>query len=481
MPINLTDYSSYSASPVGMHKVGMRQTAPLPSIGSPKVPVILVQFADKAFTLGSDNKVSSEQANKKYAGFFNKKDGNASPSIGSVYQYFNEQSYGQFTPEFQIIGPVTLSKGYAYYGADSEDMKDYNIDAFFREACQLAMKENSVDWSAFDNNEDGIVDMVFFIYAGNGQNYSDDANTIWPKEKVDGMSVIVDGETIKFGAYGCASELYGNNFDGIGVCCHELSHGIGLPDLYDVNYKGGLGMDMFDIMDGGVYQMEGKCPCAYTAYERDFMGWRPLTVVGCDESLSLVLDPIETTGYGYKVVNKADPNEYFILENRQNLGYDKYLPMPNDCYYEAYGASHGLQITYVHYSSYAWINNEVNTLVSHQRMTIVPADGAFDSDKVERFGDWATSALGDLYPGKFNVTEMSDYTVYTGGKLGQRVTNIREEGGQIFLDIISREADAIGETSVGDVPAKIYGIDGSPRTSIKKGINIINGKKEVLR
>ncbi len=166
------------------------------------------------------------------------------------------------------------------------------------------------------------------------------------------------------------------------------------------------------------------------------MGWRELVELNPDSAYSLTLDPLETGGVAYKVVNKANENEYFILENRQEIGSDKYQGWATSSLYTKYGANHGLMITHVDYSPSEWKMNTVNTDISHQRITIVPADGELISSYERTDSVWAISLHGDLYPGDNNVTEMTSYDVFTGGTLGQTIDNIVEhEDGTITIDI----------------------------------------------
>lgn len=471
---NVTDYNQTTLAKA--RRVGSAATAPLPCLGSPKVPVILVQFSDLKFTVAE----TDEAVRQNYQDFFNAGEGihpgaAGATSYGSVREYYRQQSDGMFTPEFTILGPVTLSEGYAYYGQNNNGAKDVNINKFYSEACKLAVQQGGVDWTDFDNYKDGMVDLVFFVYAGEGENGSDDTNTIWPKESASPMTITYDNASVTFGAYGCGNELYRGKQDGIGLCIHELGHGLGLPDFYDTNYKA-FGMDYWDIMDSGCYQLTGHLPCGMTAYELDFMGWRKLVELDPDKAYSLTLAPIEKGGMAYKVVNKANRNEYFILENRQNIGFDGYLGWVSASYQNRIGANHGLMITHVDYNSAAWSGNMVNTNAAHQRMTIVPADGELVSSISGYTEQWATSLHGDLYPGPNNVTAMSSYDVFNGTELGQTIDNIQETGYFITVDINGGDpSTGIGLVAPQDsaIPMTIYSVSGQPQHGLRKGLNIV--------
>jgi M6 family metalloprotease-like protein len=384
--------------------------------------------------------------NDLYYDFFNGGEGvhpgaANSPSYSSLKEYFRSQSDGQFTPEFTIIGPITLSKSYQHYGKDSSGgAHDINISDFYSEACKIAVQKYNVNWSDFDANSNSIVDFVMFIYAGEGQNGCADPYTIWPKESTSSLTVnYYDADsvktTVRFGSYGCTNELFGGIQDGIGVCLHEFCHGLGLPDFYDTNYSA-FGLDYWDLMDAGCYQIDGHYPIGLSAYELDFMGWRELVTLDPDSAYTLTLDPLATGGVAYKVVNKANPDEYFILENRQNIGYDAYMACKEKKHITQYGIPHGLMITHVDYNKASWTGNRVNTQYSHQRITITPADGKLVSSIYGFNSAWAQSLRGDLYPGPDNVTEITSYDVFTGDSLAQTIDHIQETAtGTIIVDI----------------------------------------------
>ncbi len=453
-----------------MTRVGVKSTAPLTSIGSPKVPVILVQFSDLKF-VSADTDIAVNALFDKYCnGTNNGQNYTGAGSYGAVKDYFIAQSDSIFKPEFNVIGPVTLDESYAYYGKDASYNKDVNINAFFSEAIQKAQLVET-DWSKFDNDGDGVIDMAFFIYAGEGQNGCDDTNTIWPKEMASGGNI----NGVRYGAYACCNETYDGSLDGIGTMVHELSHALGLPDFYDYNYVA-FGMDYWDVMDSGNYCAGGKYPCGYSAYEKDFMGWKPLTVLQANFSQrGLTLSPLSEGGGGYKIVNRQNPDEYYVLDNRQNTGWDRYVGYSTP----QYGLFHGMLVTHVDYLKSSWTSNRVNSTSSHQRLTLIPADGELLSPSSSaNMEQYFTSMGGDPYPGLTNTTSLrgDKAVVYTGGTMNQPIMNISEsEDGIITFDFCSNEEDATsislvettsqivkvcGNTLKAVVPLRIFNLSG---------------------
>lgn len=139
---------------------------------------------------------------------------------------------------------------------------------------------------------------------------------------------------------------------------------VGLPDEYDYNYVA-LGMSYWSLMDCGNYCVNGYVPCGLTAYQRDFLGWRPLETL--NESRTVTIRPLEKGGKGYKVVNDANPDEYYILENRQDEGWDSGLA----------SLGRGLLVTHVDYDYQKWVSNRLNSSAKHQRMSFIPANNLY--------------------------------------------------------------------------------------------------------
>ena len=374
--------------------------------GNVPVLVLLAEYPDCKFQSGS--KAALEKS-------LNEKEYRSGTGYGSAADYFREQSDGQFTPSFEIYGPYQVSHEMAFYGAPQGESNDKNPGELIRETCQLADKD--VDFSRFDLDGNGYVDFCYVIYAGYAEAHGADANTIWPHQwslaAALGSSFSADG--VKVSQYACSSELVGISgtaIDGIGTLCHEFSHTLGLPDFYDVDYNGHFGLFSWSLMDYGCYNDNGYTPCGYTAYEKDFMGWKDLVVI--DEEQQLTLTPTDKGGVGYKIVSEENPDEYIVIENIQQEGFNR----------NAY--AHGMLALHVDYKRMAWNGNYVNT-EDVQRMTIFPADNDLGRS-------WK-SARGDLYPGDGN-TELSDYSspatlTNLGFYFGKPLTDITEADGVV--------------------------------------------------
>ncbi len=437
MPITVMPDSTVERRSV-RRRMGSSQSAPLKPHGVKYVPVVLVEFADKSFSVRED----PEELRAYYDLFCNgTRDGElytGHGSHGSIRDYFVEQSESDFLPEFRIIGPVRLDSSYVYYGHDAyrevktktEDGRDtivYEISSHdvnfytFRDEVIKKAVEIGTDWTLFDNDNNESIDMVFLIYAGLGQNNGGDDDTIWPRETTN--SITIDGKKFATSAACCESapaeydedgEVRLEQPDGVGVFIHELSHAMGLPDFYDTKYVA-FGMDIWSVMDYGLYGNNGYNPGNYTAYERDFMGWRPLIKI--NEPCTLTIPCFAQGGDGYKIVNDANFNEYYVIENRQAMGWDDYIGRRGT----------GLQITHVDYDMSQWTSNKVNTDPAHQRMTIIAANDDYrGSVSASSNAEYIATLAGNLYPGSNDIHELENDYVYKGGRMGKPICQITE-------------------------------------------------------
>lgn len=484
---------------LAVRRLGTHEAAALPSEGSPKVPVVLVSFQDSVFHVGK----TDEEVRAYYDLFCNgTRDGNRYTehgSYGSIRDYFLGQSDSIFQPEFVIIGPVKLSNPVATYGKNSGSSKDTGFSQLRKEAVTKATELYDGDWSDFDNKKkgNGNVDLVFFIFAGCGENtMQTNANLIWPKEHTASTTTeLDDGTKLTFANSACCSEnqarrssdgSYTAKPDGIGVMCHEFSHALGLPDLYDTNGIA-FGMDIWSIMDYGCYMSNGYSPVAFTAYERDFMGWRKLQEIST--SGYYTLNPIASPeGVGLKVVNPANSDEYYILEARLKSNWDATL--------SRYG--HGMQVTHVDYLRSAWTSNSVNSNKNHQRMTIIAANNNYQGSNTD--GNLRETWAGNLYPyvytdesgehrnDSLTATSTPAATVYTAsGTMPHSITDITlsEDELQIRFLFDGGLYDAVRDLhersqSAESAPTPWFDLNGRPAKNASQSGVYVSGDKKVF-
>lgn len=344
----------------GLGKYGTSANGAVPTIGSPKIPVIMVEYADTKFQEGMTEDKLSRMLNEE--GYH--EDNNL--ERGSVLDYFKAQSRGMFTPEFKVVAKVTLSQGYAYYGQNTggHGTGDKNAIAMVREAVSAAVTQG-VNFDEFKINNK--IPNVIVYYAGCGEATGGDDNTIWPHELDLPLSYgNMSGHL--FSSYFVGNELYGTSESnmpmGIGVLVHEFGHAMGLPDFYDptYSYSDDSSFGYWSVMDQGAYVSNSYAPAGYNAYERSFMGWLDIKELS-EPGLVTLASPENTDGdMAVMFRNPKDNNEYFIMENRQ----------PGTWYPESWGS--GLLLTRIAFNASAWTYNSVNTNQLKKRAMVVTAN-----------------------------------------------------------------------------------------------------------
>lgn len=424
--------------------------------GKKKGLVILVNFTDKKFTFKRAD----------FLALANEKGYNKDGAQGSVSDYFRDQSYGKFELQFDVVGPYDLSHDMKYYGKNDDRDDDVLPGDMVTEAVKLADKD--VNYADYDWNRDGEMDQVYIIYAGYSEEQGGPAYAIysheWDLESAHYFNYGGEGaillDNVWINTYACSSELKdftGKKMNGIGTMCHEFSHCLGLPDLYDTGIGINFGMGTWSLMDYGSYNGDSYRPCGYTSYERWAAGWLEPVELSATTSVTN-MKPITEAPEAYVIYNDANNNEYYLLENRQLTSWD-----------EA-GYGHGLLILHVDYDQEAWEDNTVNNEASHQRLTIIHADN----------DDLYTSFEGDPYPGTSGNNALTDFSIpaarlynaNTDGKLFMRkpITDITENADSTISFNFSNSKNPTGITQhQTSASKKIYSITGQYMgTDLKK-------------
>lgn len=388
--------------------------------GDYRVLVVLVEFSDVKMRRqwGEPKDLVNEMLNGK--------DFNFQDATGSANDYYMRVSQGQFNPIFDVVGPVQLSKKEIDYvtsnpndtyidQASGKPITVYPAGRMVEEAVKSL--EDEVDFTLYDSDKDGMVDFVYFFFAGQGATTGGDRiHNIWPHaytlNSAIGAPVEVDG--VKVNRYCTSSEIGSNNkLSGIGTFCHEFGHVLGFPDLYDTANNNGtvskcFSPGSFSNMDAGNYNNNEHTPPFLSSYEQYAMEWlKPNSLSGTGYYTML---PLEARPYGYQVVSSNNPQEYFMLEARGNSFLDKYL------------SGHGLLVWHIDFDLGIWQNNVVNNTPEHQRIDIIEADNSksestrngdpfpgasgiceFTKSVTPAFKDWKGSAMG------YDLREIGSY------------------------------------------------------------------------
>ena len=417
----------------GTKRAGRLPGESFPTTGNLKGIILLVEFADNSMQEGHDSTLFHKLMNDEGCTLEN--------ATGSARDYFIDQSGGLFTPDFDVAGTIKLSHRMAYYGANNSQGSDSNPGEMVKEACEYAAEKFGVDFSKYDFDNDGTVDFVYVIYAGYAESYGASSNTIWPHAALLdnlGVSCSVGGK--KINRYACSSELKyttGTRVEGIGTFCHEFSHVLGLPDMYNTYSTSSLQVGRWDVMDQGNYNNESHTPPSMSAFERASLGWMELTEIDTPAD-SMTLPEMTANKVAYRI-STANDNEYFTLENRQQQGWDAYLP------------GKGLMIMHITYEPSAWNGNYVNA-------------GTFPRyDLVEADGTQGNGEQSDLYPTADN-NMFTDYSSpnslsRSGGPTEKGVTNIRDNDGVISFTFMKDRLrrPVIGETT--DITANAFTVN----------------------
>lgn len=498
-----------------------------PIVGKKKGLLLLVQFKGETFEAG-------DVTHTMYTEMMNKVGYNGTAGFdksvyydGSVHDYFLAVSDGQLDLNFDVFGPIQLKNESQYYGQNVSGIKanDKAPEEMVKEACDAI--DDQVDFADYDWNGDGEVDQVVLIYSGLGENAGGKSSTVWAHEYWISYTPLnnykpLEYDGMKIDTYACSPEKTGYQPGdgytymfpaGIGVLCHEFSHCLGLPDMYDTggdNY----GFNTYSVLDQGLYnglELPGYTPCEYTAYERMYVGWRQPVELTDDIEVN-GMKPIAKGGETYIYYNDNNPNEYFLLENRQHAlnvaqTYEQLYELAGHFDYALEGD--GLLVTHVDYNQEIWENNYVNTttdpfniglFTDHQRCAVVAADdsynsynaisGEYDYDDIDgdcfpyynNVGVLVSNAFADGSKGAewYNANSQGDF------KLHAAITDITQNDDLTISFKFTKEKVEDGIKNVNRetiVDNQYYTIDGKRMNArpTAKGIYVRGGKKFVVK
>lgn len=390
------------------------------------IPVILVEFSDVKFKIADPT--------TRFDAMLNEQGYSRDGATGSVRDYYYDNSDGTFTPVFEVFGPVTLSKKMSHYGSRDDDAV-----LAVQEGCTLL--DGEIDFSRYDSNGDGYVDMLLMYYAGYNEAEGASASTIWPHqwELTDaGIYLKLDGKQID--SYFCTSELQGTSgarMCAIGSTCHEFAHSLGLPDFYDTDYEkhgecGGL--YEFSNMCSGCYNNSSRTPPWFNAIERTFLGWMTDSDIPELPSGSVEIPPVHKS-IAYQSQTDVE-GEFFVYECRDGSGWDAPLPQGMLVYHadRSKALLLGGVTPYEHW--YNWHDyNMINAYGNHPCFYIVPAA---DQSSLMYY---AYNRSDFMFPGSKKVTtyEPVDWNGNQTGTLLRSISWSKEQG-VVTLEAVNPES-----------------------------------------
>ena len=414
-----------------------------------RMPIVLISFDDTDFSMADPKSY--------YHRVFNEQGYNEGAGLGCLADYFRDQSDGRLNMQFDIYGPYKVSQSAGGHGGNY-----YGTDVISDAVAQL-YKSESTDFSIYDWNGDGEVNLVFFVAAGYGGHQV--TGYIWPNSQF--LDVKLPGNR---GAYFCsiATELWKDgSLNGFGTIAHEICHGLGLPDIYPLGTATAFSaVDEWDLLDGGNYTNKGWCPPNFSAMEKMYLGWdqpeeltQTTTITG--------MKPVSKGGQTYLIRCSDNSDEFYLLENRQQEGWDYGSP------------GHGLLIFYVDYSKSSWEYNEVNISDAHYRFDLSHADGkdylAWDpANDGKDPNKWSMpNCLRNIYlsTSPYPYGENQSLTINSSNI----ISNIRQAtDGTISFDFV-RDTSGIHSPSTEAVPVAYYDLKGNllPGLPWNPGIYII--------
>ncbi|MEL7159188.1 MAG: M6 family metalloprotease domain-containing protein [Bacteroidota bacterium] len=372
--------------------------AVFPSTGIQRTLLLLIDFPDQlhGFSVNDFDRLANEEGYSRNG------------ASGSFRDYYLDISYGELTVNTEVFGWYTSANNRATYGVMDLSNRDFSGGPrLVREAVDAA-EAAGVDFSNYDGDNDGRVDVVEVIHSGRGAEESGNVADIWSHRWGLGSSAVTyDGKRIN--DYIIQAEKYRNNttITNIGVLVHEFGHALGLPDLYDIN-GGSAGIGRWCCMAGGTWNNNGRTPAHFSGWCKERLGWITPEVLTGTGSVSGI-PPSESSPDSYRF-NTNLSNEYFLLENRKKEGWDRFIP------------GEGLMIYHIDANKFS------NADEDHRLVDIEQADGRRDLNDGSNSGD-----NGDPYPGTSGNRTFACATTpntgnYNGGFSNLSVTNIQLDG-----------------------------------------------------
>lgn len=341
----------------------------------------------------------------------------------SLREYYREISYGRYVPTGEIYGWYRAPQSSTYYTDEQNGFGAYpkSAEKLVEDVVTMASQDPNIDWDSFDNNENGYIDNLIIVHAGAEAAYTGDINDFWAHVYVtpEKMQIQIPGNPrgVNVWVYALTSEYLDtpDNYQTIGGDCHEHAHQLGLPDLYDYTDESN-GVGAYSLMGSGSWGNTGMTPTHMDAWSKYILGFADVKE---NPTGNLYIDNVETSPNIVKYTTN-DPKQYFLVENRQKIRYDEFLP------------SEGIFIWRINENQ---IDNQIyNDDKKCYLVGLLQADSLQDLENRANNGD-----LGDPYPGitnnrSFGIDTNPNSELCDGNKHKLLIRNISDSSHYMTFD-----------------------------------------------
>lgn len=279
----------------------------LQSIVIDKILVLLVDFDDKPA------QIPIETIYSRFFGDYQ----------NSLKEYFKEVSYSRYIPHGDVHGWYRAPNPSTFYTNKENGFGKYpqSSERLIEDVIEIALKDPDIDWTSFDQNDNGYIDNIIVVHSGSEAAWTGDINDFWAHVWIIPQPKIIQGRTVW--VYALVSEYLDTpeNYRLVGIDCHEFGHLLGLPDLYDYS-DNSSGVGFYSLMGSGSWVLKGSSGVHLDAWSKYVLGFADAIE---DPTGPQYIDNAEASSTIFKYTT-ADPKEYFLVENRQKIFFDKYLP-----------------------------------------------------------------------------------------------------------------------------------------------------------
>jgi len=358
----------------------------------------------------------------------------------SMRNYYLEASWNQLDIKGDVSNEwYTLNGNRVDYTDDPFNLHYPNAQKLVIETVNRAKDSGKIDFTPY--SKDGKIEILIVVYAGSGMDTKLDKNFIRPHQ-YHLLEPLEVQEGIFAYNYCLVPEL---PVDDLGCFCHEIGHILGLPDLYMEGYSPVVGG--WCLMGIGDQINEGKTPSHPSAWCKLHLGWTEPKLIDYIPQLHEIPAVIDDKIIYRVDVHGSDGNEYFLIENRQQKGFDENLP------------SSGLLIWHVDES--VCIKKAPNFDPNHFFLTLKQSDGKDDLER-DRSELIKQANLTDKPPKDVLGDSGDPFPGITGNKSFNTDSNPNSrsyKGNKSFVEILSiSDSNKLMNAQIG-ISLKSYGID----------------------